>query len=350
MKKLMILCAACLTALCAMAQTVDAIKVTQGETADWYPFGESSRIDVAITNGNPVIEGKTYDLANGNVETAFGTDPLPAIKETAITEIKQAAATAKEEIEGLGVDEIAKNDAKAQIDNIAHTATATINAATNKDDIDNAKTQAIAKIYNVVQNLKDMWIPVRTDGAAGNWNTICLERNITAIDGATFWTISGQDATSFILDEVTEPEAGQGYLIRFTKSDLKVKYGDQVAATPVLASYGNPIQGTFVQIDAAETNVLNGNYVVYNNQLCMVESWVGMRDHRAYVMADLVPNGEPQHAPKAARAYMPKPNSTPTDNSSLHHSINSSFKMIKDGHLVIVRDGKMFNAQGTLIN
>ena len=274
--------------------------------------------------------------------------------QAAIAEIKVAANDAKEEIDGLGVDENAKSEAKAQIDNIAHTAEQTINAATSKDAIDNAKTQAIADIHNVVQTTKDMWVIVREDGVANNWNTICLEKNITAIDGATFWTISGQDATSFILDEVTEPQAGYGYLIRFTATELKVKYGDQVAATPVTASDGNPIQGTYTLIDFDKTTGLNelvGNYVVYNNQLCPVEAWVGLLAHRAYVVADLIPNGEPVAALGRARVYMPKPKETPTDLESVNNDENSKFiiqnsKFIINGQLIIVKDGKMFNAQG----
>lgn len=623
MKKLMILFAAVCGCMMAQAQTIDAINVTQGETTDWYPFGESSRIDVAIDDsyGNPIIEGKFYDLTQGNVETAFGTDPLPAIREAAkkeledkqkdankrmskeaegykqteevqwaiqqgderimqakeiaivyidqatdestiqkekdnglkemeeetlkalagiqaaiagykegmknnindiamnakntinalgvyytvqndaineidkavataeaninnatsegdvnkakddaqnqinqqlasvqdyynklqaakqaaivdvdkaaadaevainqaaegygnietvqhvvvtyqtqlrsvkdkaqlsinaetnldgvgqlkednikqikniqnkaeeeiqtaiqefialqqnaIEEVEQVAATAKGEIDGLGVDERDKSDAKAQIDNIAHMAKADINEATNKDMINKAKTKAIADIHNVVQTTKDMWVIVRTDGTAGNWNTICLERNITAIDGATFWTVSGQDATSFILDEVTEPQAGQGYLIRFTATGLKVKYGDQMEANPVTATYGNPVQGTFEQIDFDQdgNNVLVGNYVVYNNQLCPVEAWVGMRGHRAYVVADLVSNNAPAPAPGRARAYMPKPDQTPTELESVdgpQRTIRNG-KFLRNGQLIIVKDNKMYNVQG----
>lgn len=621
MKKLMILFAAVCGCMMAQAQTIDAVKVTQSETTDWYPFGKSSRIDVAITNGNPVIEGKIYDLSKGNVETAFGTDPLPPIKEAAkkeleakkteannrmsqkamgyelieevqrakeqgnekvmlaadaakiyldhatnestiqkekdnglkameeetqktlagiqaaiagykermknnindiamnakntinalgvyytvqndaineidkavaaaeanidhatseddvnkakddaqnqinqqlayvqdyynqlqvakqaanvdvdkaaadaevvineaakgygnietvqhvvvtyqtqlrslkdkaqllinaetnldevgqlkennikqikniqdkaveeiqiaihefialqqnaIRDVEQVAATAKEEIGELGVDEDTKKEGKEQIDIIVSTAKTTINEATNKNKIYEANVQAISEIYNVVQNLKDMWVIVRTDGVAGNWNTICLERNITAIDGATFWTVSGQDATSFILDEVTEPQAGQGYLIRFTKSDLRVKYGDQKVTEPTTATYGNPVQGTFEQIDfdLDGNNVLVGNYVVYNNQLCPVEAWVGMRGHRAYVVADLVSNNAPAPAPGRARAYMPKPDQTPTELESVdgpQRTIRNG-KFLRNGQLIIVKDNKMYNVQG----
>ncbi|MCQ2311479.1 MAG: hypothetical protein MJZ64_07015, partial [Paludibacteraceae bacterium] len=208
-----------------------------------------------------------------------------------------------------------------------------------------------SEIYNVVQNLKDMWISVRTDGAAGNWNTICLEHNITAIDGATFWTVSGQDATSFILDQVTEPQAGYGYLIRFTATELKVKYGSETAATPVTASYGNPIQGTYTQIDPDGTtgeSVLTDNYIVYENQLRKVGKWVGLRDHRAYVEANLVPDGVPAQVPNRARAYMPKPKETPTELEPIDGSqcTMHNGKYIINGQFVIVKEGKKINALG----
>ena len=94
MKKLMILFAAVCGCMMAQAQTIDAISITQGETTDWYSFGKSDRIDVTIyEQGNPVIEGKIYDLTKGNVETAFGTDPLPPIKEAAKKEDKPEIKT-----------------------------------------------------------------------------------------------------------------------------------------------------------------------------------------------------------------------------------------------------------------
>ncbi|MCQ2342873.1 MAG: MBG domain-containing protein [Paludibacteraceae bacterium] len=442
--------------LCAglWAQTIDAVKVTQNGTTDWYRFGESSRIDVIIDDlGNPEFpDGTMYDLTDGNVETEFGTAPAEKITLTAADfVIKDNNVTYNGDAQKVSVGmadeskimppadimtiyydnnesvkqltdagvyqvyiDIKGNDtynavkgltsnawkltiAKATLtasdftyiapadltwDGNAKTATVTFNDQNGKltgcGEVTvkyNGSTETPSAVgdyvvtidvaeganYNAATELTDedwqftieapvdTWITVRTDGAANNWNTICLERNITAIDGATFWTIVGQDATSFILDEVTEPEAGQGYLIRFTKSDLKVKYGEQVAATPVPASYDNPVQGTFTQIDFDEQgkNVLVGNYVVYNNQLCMVEGYVGMYAHRAYVVANLVPNNAPAQAPGRARAYMPKPKQTPTGLNRFTDSPTPRFtKYIKDGQLVIVKDGKKRNALG----
>ena len=288
------------------------------------------------------------DKAVEEIQTAI--QEFIALQQNAIKEVEQAAATAKEEIDGLGVDNNANSEGKSQIDIAVSATQTTINEATNTYIIDEAKTQAIIEIYNVVQNLKDMWITVRTDGVAGNWNTICLERNITAIDGATFWTVSGQDANSFVLDEVTEPQAGQGYLICFTATELKVKYGDHKVTEPATATDDNPIQGTFTQIDIDEQggNELVGNYVVYNNQLCPVEAWVGMKDHRAYVVADLVPNNAPAPAPGRARAYMPKPDQTPTELESVDGSQRTirNGKFLRNGQLIIVKDNKMYNVQG----
>ena len=86
----MILFAAVCGCMMAQAQTIDAISATQGETTDWYPFGKSSRIDVTIyEQGNPVIEGKIYDLTKGNVETAFGIDPLPPIRKAAKNDLEE---------------------------------------------------------------------------------------------------------------------------------------------------------------------------------------------------------------------------------------------------------------------
>ena len=255
-----------------MAQTeeINAVKFVQGQTTDWYLL--STNPEVTFTDHNPVISGKTYDLANGNIETEFGTAPT------------------------------------------------------------------------------DLWYTVRTDGTAGNWNTICLERNITAIDGATFWTVSGQTDTEFIIDQITEPQAGQGYIIRFTADELKVKYGDQVAAEPVTASYGNPIQGTYVQIDPNETgeSVLTNNYIIYENQLRKVGKWVGLRAKRAYLVADCVPNGVVAPVPGRQRLYMPKPKETPTELKLVHDARCTMHdgKYLINGQFVIVKDTKMFNAQG----
>lgn len=343
---------ACLMGISAMAQ-IDAIKVTQGETTDWYPFGESDRIDVTITNGNPEFPNKTYDLTKGNVETAFDTDPLPEIKEAAIAEIKDVANGAKEEIDGLGVDESAKSDAKAQIDNIVHTVTATINAATSKDEIDNAKTEAIAKIHDVVQTTKNMWISVRENMTVGNYGTLCWKYDLTAIDGAELYSVAGIENGRIIMEEVLaeETQAGAGYVIRATAKSLRVKNGDQYTDTPLAAAYCNGLQGTFVEIidGAAGTagNTLEGNYIIYNNEWRKCGGLTGLRAYSAYLIMNYVPGTAPAPAPGRRYISMPLPNSTPTSLGQWNKDKGQkTYKVIENGQFRIVKDNKMYNAQG----
>ncbi|MBQ0153528.1 MAG: DUF1542 domain-containing protein [Bacteroidales bacterium] len=628
MKRLMIICAVCLMALCAMAQTIDAIKVTQGGTTDWYPFGKSGQIEVTIyEQGNPAVTGgKTYDLTKGNVETAFGTDPLPPIKEAAknelkkkqddaddrmnkeqtgydqieevqqakqqgkqkvmsaadaakiyidhatnestiqkekenglnameketlntlagiqaaiagykegmknnindiatnakntinalgvyctvqdqaineidnavataeasinnatseddvkkakndaqtnintqlatvqdyynklqdakqaanvdvdkaaadaevainkaaegygnietvqhvvvtyqtqlksvkdkakssineetnldgvgqkkentiqqikkdiqnkaekeiqaaiqefsalqqnaINDVEQGAATAKEKINGLGVDESAKSEAKAMIDNIAHTAEQTINAATSKDAIDNAKTEAIAEIYNVVQNLKDMWISVRENMTVGTYGTLCWKYDLTAIDGAELYSVAGIENDRIIMEEVlaNETEAGAGYVIRATAKSLRVKNGDQYTDTPLDAAECNGLQGTFEDIvdGVAGTtgNILEGNYIIYNNEWRLCGGHIGLHANYAYLVMKDVPGTVEAPTPGRKHLAVPLPKETPTELESVDGSqcTMHNGKFLRNGQLIIVKDNKMYNAQG----
>ena len=193
------------------------------------------------------------------------------------------------------------------------------------------------------------WITLRTEVTANDWNTICVEHNITEIDGATFWNVVSETEKEFILEQEFAPfAAGVGYIIRYTATELKVKYEGDAVTNPVTATQDHPIQGNFAEITCDEhgTNDLVGNYVVYGNQLCKVTGWVTMADHRAYVVADLAPKQAP--APTGApRMTMPKPNSTPTGlGQSAITNHKSAMKVIENGQFRIVRDNKMYNAQG----
>ena len=230
------------------------------------------------------------DAALAAIEAA-----IASFKEGTIAEIKQVAATAKEKIDGLGVDESAKSDAKAQIDNIAHTAEQTINAATSKDAIDNAKTQAIADIHNVVQTTKNMWVTVRENMTVGTYGTLCWKYNLTAIDGAKLYAIAGIENGRIILEEVKveETKAGAAYLICATDTTLCVKNGDQYTDTPLTADECNGLQGTFEEIkDGAEGavgNILEGNDIIYQNEWRKCGSDIRLESNHAYLVMTYVP-------------------------------------------------------------
>ena len=279
---------------------------------------------------------------------------LEKAKAAAAEEIKQEAATANEEIDGLGVDDNAKKDAKVQIGNIVSTARAAINEATSKDEIDKVKTTAIADIHNEVKYLKDMWIPVRDNMTIDTYGTLCWNYNLTAIDGAELYTIAGIENNRIILKEVlaNETQAGAGYVIRATEKSIRVKNGDQYTDTPLDAAECNGLQGTFEEIKdgAAEAagNILEGNYIIYQNEWRKCGGLTGLQANRAYLIMNCVPSTA--SAPASGRKYisMPLPKETPTELESVDGSQRTirNGKFLRNGQLIIVKDNKMYNVQG----
>ena len=234
------------------------------------------------------------DLATDEALAAIEA-AIASFKEGTIAEIKQVAATAKEKIDGLGVDESAKSTAKTQINNIANTAEADINAATSEDEIGNAKTQAIAKIQDVVLTTKNMWVTVRENMTVGTYGTLCWKYNLTAIDGAKLYAIAGTENGRIILEEVKveETEAGAAYLICATDTTLRVKNGDQYTDTPLAADECNGLQGTFEEIkdgaEGAAGNILEGNYIIYQNEWRKCGSDISLESNHAYLVMTYVP-------------------------------------------------------------
>ena len=319
---------------------------------------------------NAVAEAKTnIDNATdeSNVEKVIKTAKIninQQLANVAISGVEQAAATAKEEIDGLDVDESDKSAAKTKIDNIVSTATATINDATNKtwmswtseiheakDKIYEAYTQAITDIHNVV---KDMWITVRENMTVGNYGTLCWKYDLTAIDGAELYTIAGIENGRIILEEVKveETEAGAAYVIRATENTIRVKNGDQYTDTPLAADECNGLHGTFEEIKdgaaGADGNILEGNYIIYQNEWCKCGAYTGLRANSAYLIMDYVPNSTVTQAPNRKYISMPLPKETPTELESVDGSQRTirNGKFLRNGQLIIVRDNKMYNAQG----
>ena len=290
--------------------------------------------------------------AEEEIQTAI--QEFIALQQNAIAEIEQAAATANEEINGLGVDEDTKKEGKEQIDIIVSTAITTIKEATNKNKIYEAQTQATIEIYNVVQNLKDMWITVRENMTVGNYGTLCWKYNLTDIDGAELYTIAGIENDRIIMEEVlaNETQAGASYVIRATKKSIHVKNGDQYTDTPLAAAWCNGLQGTFkdiVEYTAGDSeNKLEGNYIIYQNEWRKCGVLTGLQANRAYLIMNYVPGTAPARAPGRKYISMPLPKETPTELESVDGSqcTMHNGKFLRNGQLIIVKDNKMYNAQG----
>lgn len=200
--------------------------------------------------------------------------------------------------------------------------------------------------------------------ADGTWYTLCLPFDMSAekvneVFGAS--TIaeltSAEDRGSLIhlnFDYVHAIEAGKAYLIK-TGNDLtagtvipnvQIK---NVAPIVSVAKDGETdlmhFQGTYNQITLRNSNI---RFVADDDYLYSPNSANGtvMGAFRCYFT---IPTGSPASAPgKRARIVMGEQTATGVQNVQSHQV--SYTKMLRDGQLLIIREGRMYNAQGMIVS
>ena len=198
-----------------------------------------------------------------------------------------------------------------------------------------------------------VYTEVRSGLEAGRHYTVCLENNVTAVKGATFWSLTyrNEGGTAAYLVEETAPfAAGKPYIFQATGDNdgkLEVVYGEESATDPV---ENGALRGTFSYMDAIALAAVEGTvYMLYNNALCPMGPNNHLDAHRAYVRYDLltVPSTS-NFAPGKRVKSMPMQGQTTTDIDALNAS-ETPVKMIIDGQLFIIRGEKMYNVNGQLV-
>ena len=194
------------------------------------------------------------------------------------------------------------------------------------------------------------WVTLRTNVVPNKLSTICLEKNTTATNGATFWNVVSETDSSFVLEQVSEPKAGYGYIVCYTDSELKVKYGNEVAYAPVKATAEHPIQGLYEAVEDYDPDILEalmGNYFVYLDLLYLVIEWITIPDHSAYVIANL--------APEQAPAPTDAPRITVSKSGEIVDALSevtdrrrgeTVIKVLKDGQLFLRTAEKTYSVLG----
>ena len=197
-------------------------------------------------------------------------------------------------------------------------------------------------IYNIVVT-SDAPYPVYTrDVTNGSWGTICLPWESIALEGGIFYDVLGTKHAEYgvalvELGESDQLEAGKPYVFKATSEQIKVTYDPTTEVEDEVE--GNHIIGSFTGC-----TVPKDMYIIYQDLLYKSNGANTIGEYRAYFDADNMEAYNPATAP--ARVVFMGGRQAPTDNPSLHHSINSSLKVLKDGQFRIVRDGKTYNAQG----
>ena len=197
------------------------------------------------------------------------------------------------------------------------------------------------------------WVEVRTGLEINRHYTVCLEKNVTDIDGATFWSLDkrNQAGTMAYLEEEPAPEAGKPYIIQATKDVLKVVYGNETAATPVA---NGALRGTFENLAASDLNAINVApnevYMLFNNELRPIGSDNHLDAHRAYVLYNELQavSADPVPAPGRRVKGMPLQRDAATGIDELNAS-EAPVKMVIDGQFFILRGEKLYDATGRLV-
>ena len=194
---------------------------------------------------------------------------------------------------------------------------------------------------------------VRSGLEVNRYYTVCLPKKVTAIKGASFWTLKSksQDGATAYLEEETNNlpfAAGTPFIIQATADKLEVVYeGD---ATNVAGTNG-ALHGTLVYMDADALAAAGpGVYMLFSNELRPVGDDNHLDANRAYVkLSELNAVAEaPQGAPGKRVRAMPMQPQVATGIDALNAS-DAPAKVLINGQLFIIRGEKMFDAKGQLV-
>ena len=183
---------------------------------------------------------------------------------------------------------------------------------------------------------------------AGRYGTICLPyavevANITGAQPYKVLSFSDDLHSGLILEEVDAMEAGKPYF--FLASADNESFGYTVQGQPAAAGHEGGLYGTIAGTDLEG----DGLYVLQNNELHPATNGaITLAANRAYVKLEEVPEYTPQ-TPSPRRRLIGIHNATNTTTAIETITNNQSLitgKFIKDGQLIIIRDGKTYNAQG----
>ena len=215
-----------------------------------------------------------------------------------------------------------------------------------------ATKQADIKLYvpQPVTPPTPVYEEVRTGLTAGNYYTICYNKTMKSIQGASLWSFTSRDANFAYLVEATAPfAAGTPYILYAESDKLEAELEDDEVTT---AGTNGALHGTFVNLvqenfDAPGAQI----YLVIGNQLRLVTGRMGntLPAYRAYVELSEIPNtGAPSSMPGRKVRSMPMQGQTATGVDELNASENP-VKVMIDGQLFIIRGEKMYNANGQLV-
>lgn len=187
----------------------------------------------------------------------------------------------------------------------------------------------------------------------GRFGTICLGYAVPAgaIAGAKVYKVisfASDEKVGLLLEEVNTMAAGKPYF--FVAEADEVSFGYVAEGDAADAGNENGLYGTI----AGESISGEGNYVLQNNLLCPTynaatgeDVEVTLSANRAYLKFSEVPDfGGAAPSPQRRVIAIQQTENTATGVEDAMHQPHLADKVLRDGQLLIIRDGKAYNVLG----
>ena len=319
---------------------LDAAHNTIGVVISGDEIAGNSEIDAAVF---------TIDVANGTLRAHMGdyigvTSYGNGLKQNANAETYPAHSFS---IDGEGNAIISLND--------SWTAAMILNYNKAVSDkrfryYKSASPQQAIQLYKK-ENAEPVYETIRSGLTPGRYYTVCYDKTMKEIKGASLWSFNGKDANmAYIVEEnLASYPAGTPYLI-YAESDKLEAITEEVASPT--ATNNNGLYGTLTTLEHDDLVATGATHLLINgdagSELRPIGNGGRLIAKRAYVILGEIPNTTPSNAPGKRVRAIPMHQDAATGIDELNAS-EKPVKMIIDGQLYILRGEKMYDATGRLV-
>ena len=181
--------------------------------------------------------------------------------------------------------------------------------------------------------------------AVNDYGTLCLPMAGT-ISGATLYSVEGKETAgdiSYLVleDQGTNVVAGKPYITQSTD----ISYTVTMSGAHSAVQDGNGLEGTYELINLTPYDDTHHNYFLYANAFKKAGTGVTVGAYRAYLDWDAVSDA-PAQAPSARRIRMVIEGTEVQTGMETVTAMPKTTKVLIDGQLFIIREGKRYTLTG----
>lgn len=321
---------------------------------------EETRLDASNVNVAPVIDGGRIDISNQK-EAVWYAKMTPGIYNIALHYGVTKSNCTKVR---FGIVDPATSDTifRHQEDQCSSDVQTYTIEANNQDLRSSLDAEKVYKIFvkdNYKENgsepqidylefIRPSVIHTRSGLRIGDYGTICLPYAVAAADrtGAELFEIESwaENGTSMTMTQLNADEpmtAGRPYIFQATANTATFSYYADGDETP--AGTHNGLIGSYVEAQIQEND---NNYIIYNNKLYLVNAPARVGAYRAYIHRGGEYSPAPANRRRVTMGLYGTQTTTDINQISTEQITN---KVIRNGHLFILRGDKIYNAQGQLV-